>query len=109
MSRSAIGSLFCANADEAASVAISASTMRMEVLLSINEPFRDQPLLNHLGDLGVILVLHHHVRVALDADLREIDPVDPAACRLDGIGIFGVDLLERGPARMLVNVVAEHH
>ena len=33
-------------------------------------------------------------RVALDADVREIDPIDRAAGGLDGVAILGVDLLE---------------
>ena len=40
------------------------------------QPLADQPFLNDLGDLQIVLVLHHHVAVALDADLGEVDPID---------------------------------
>src|SRR5690242_19010646 len=38
------------------------------------EPFLDQG-----RDLGIVLVHHHLVRIALDAELRQVDDIDAAA------------------------------
>src|SRR5947209_12515084 len=107
MSRNRIGTLLCAKAGAAASVAVKASTMRIVSLLSLGESLAHQPILNYLGDLIAVPVLHHHVRIALDADVWQVDPVRGAACGFDGIAISHVGLLERRPARVLIDVVAE--
>src|SRR5215831_17455089 len=39
----------------------------------------DQPAFNDVGDRAVVLVHHQHVRIALDADFRQVDDVDLAA------------------------------
>src|SRR5712671_3555389 len=72
---------------------------------SLDQAPPHQPFLNDLGDLRVVLVLHHHVRIALDADVGQVDHVDGSTTRAHGGGIFEIDLLERRPARMLVDVV----
>ena len=72
-------------------------------------PLGDEPFLDDVGDLRVVLVLHQHVRIALDADLREVDHVDRAAAGAHRGGIFEIDLLVRRPARVLIDIVAEHH
>jgi hypothetical protein len=66
---------------------------------SIRQALADQPLLDDVGDLHVVFVLHHHVAVALDANLGKVDPVDRTSRGLDRVGILGVDLFERRPAR----------
>src|ERR1700752_873722 len=63
---------------------------------SFGQALSHQPFLDHLGHLGIVLVLHQHVRVALEADVREVDPIDRAASGLDGVAVFGVDALEGG-------------
>jgi hypothetical protein len=40
------------------------------------EPFRD-----HVGDLGVVLVHHQHVGIALDAEIRKVDDIDLGSSR----------------------------
>ena len=73
---------------------------------SIDKPFADQPFLDHLGDLVAILVHHHHVGVALDADVREVDQVDAAAGLPDRVGVVDDILADAAPARMLLGVIA---
>src|SRR5690242_10808270 len=64
----------------------------------IRQAFADQPFLDDVGDLHIVLVLHQHVSIALDADLGKVDPVDRTSRSLDRVGILGVDLFERRPA-----------
>ena len=37
------------------------------------EALADQPLVDQFGDLVAVLVHHHHVRVALDADVGQVE------------------------------------
>jgi hypothetical protein len=46
---------------------------------SVDEPLPNQPFLDHVGDGCVVLLHHHEMRIAPDADLREVDDLDAAA------------------------------
>src|SRR5262249_55375070 len=76
---------------------------------SLGQALPDHPCLDDVGDLGIVLVLHQHVRISLDADVGEVDHVDGAAAGAYRGGIFEIDLLVRRPAGMLVDIVAEQH
>ena len=76
--------------------------------VSIGQALAGQPLRNPSGDLGIVPILHHHVTVTSNSHIRQVDPVHGAASSPDGVGIFGVGLLEGRPARMLVDEIAEH-
>src|SRR4051794_4989300 len=72
----------------------------------LRQAFALEPFLDQGRDLEIVLVHHHHMRIALDACLREIDDVDAAAGRLDGVrkgDAVGADL---GPARIALDIVA---
>ena len=45
----------------------------------LRQPLALEPFLDQGGDLGIVLVHHHHVRIALDAGLRQVDDIDAAA------------------------------
>src|SRR5215831_19689195 len=108
MSRSSRGSLPWARADPAARLNTRAMLKRrmapsllsgtLRSATSIDEILADQPFLDDLRDLGIVLVLHQHVRVTLDADLRQVDHVDAATASAYGGGVFEIDPLERRPA-----------
>src|SRR5215510_5571083 len=75
-------------------------------LPSLVKPLLLQPSLDHTRDLIAVAVHHHHVRVAADADLRQIDHVIAPACAphaLEKVDSVGSDL---GPPRILFYVVA---
>jgi hypothetical protein len=46
---------------------------------SYSAAFADQPLLDEIGGLRIVLVHHQHVGITLDAHIRQIDDVDAAA------------------------------
>src|SRR6516162_3137886 len=91
MSRKAMGSLPCAQAEPAAR--LTAKTMPKRRMLSpfsfrnrnsvaarsLDQAFPDHPCLDDIGDLGIVLVLHQHMRISLDADVGQVDHVDGAA------------------------------
>src|SRR3982751_961498 len=43
---------------------------------SVAQAFFHQPVLNERSDLVAVLVHHHHVRVALDARIRQVDQIE---------------------------------
>ena len=45
----------------------------------IDQPLAHEPILDEIGDRVIVLVHHQHVRIALDAGIRQIDDVDAAA------------------------------
>src|SRR5882757_1732386 len=107
MSRKLIGALVWANADAAARLSADTITNRRmapspsaaedHVVAghcrvrgrprSLHQSSPGQPFLDDIGDLGIVLVLHQHVRVALDPEVREIDHVDGAAAGTHRVGI----------------------
>src|SRR5215510_12464152 len=133
MSRSAIGSLVCAKAADAAD-AMSIATNKRRMMSSLSEApivapsprrrgegaittalvrqsFAGEPLLDQIGDLITVPVHHHHVGVALDADVGQIDHIDAAAGSLEHARIIDTALANLRPARMILGVVAvdDHH
>ena len=74
---------------------------------SLDQALADHPSLDDVGDLGIVLVLHHHVRVALDTDVGEVDHVDGSPTGAYRLGIGKIGFLVRRPARMLVDIVAK--
>src|SRR3954452_17445493 len=91
--------------------AASAAPIRMRRIFlspSVAQTLLDQPALNELGDLVAVLVHHHHVRVALDADVGQVDEIDAATARLQRIGVFDNAAADFRPARMILRVVADH-
>src|SRR6185437_14364648 len=67
------------------------------------------PVQQDVGDIEAVVVLHQHVRVALDADLRQHQQLRSAAGGVGG-GDKGASIFQpRRPARKLVDVVAEQH
>src|SRR5687767_2411441 len=67
-----------------------------------------QPILDETGDLVAVLVHHDHVRVAADADLRQVDDLIAAACAAHLLEEFDAVSPDRRPARIPVDVIAVH-
>src|SRR5215510_5012956 len=133
MLRSAIGSLVCASAADAVptnSAVMSKRRMirppyrgicycalsrkRREgtaITALVSQAFGCEPLLDQVGDLIAVLVHHHHVGIALDADVGQIDHIDAAAGRLEHARIVDATLADLRPARMTFGIVAvnDHH
>src|SRR5262245_7352477 len=89
MSRKRILSLPCAQAEPAAGPSediisearpkrsMAPSCLRLKTQLcgrrtwSLDQALRDHPCLDHIGDLGIVLVLHQHVRISPYAHVRQ--------------------------------------
>src|SRR2546421_4967439 len=65
-----------------------------------------KPALDHRGDLEVVAIHHHQVRVAAHAGLRQVDHVDLAAGLADGVAESDAVLADLRPARVLLDVIA---
>src|SRR6476469_1201999 len=65
------------------------------VHLEFRQALFGEPFCYHVGDLAVVAVHHHHVRIALDADLRQLDHIRLAASGSDRVEI-GEDVLAVG-------------
>src|SRR3954454_3788918 len=76
----------------------------VRIVGSIAQAFFDQPVLNEPGDLIAVLVHHHHVRVALDARVGQVDEIKAAARGLEGFRISDAVLPDVLPARMLLGI-----
>ena len=79
---------------------------RSSLAASVHQPFALHPVLDQVGDLVGVRVHHHHVRVAGDPDLRQLDPFDVAPARLEVVGELARRRLLARPDRVLVDEVA---
>src|ERR1043166_561881 len=55
------------------SKSVSSRSPCVRILGSVAQAFFNTPTLNEPSDLVAVLVHHHHVRVALDADVGQVD------------------------------------
>ena len=73
------------------------------------KPLSAEPFLDQVGDLAVVLVHHHHVGIALDADLGQVNHIDFSSGRTDRVGIIEADLAHFWPAAVERDIVAVDH
>ena len=66
-----------------------------------------EPALDQGGDLQVVAIHHQHVRVAADADARQVDHLHLAAGAGDALGEVDTVFADLRPARILRAYVAE--
>jgi hypothetical protein len=71
-------------------MAIFLSCRQLAALGGSQSSLRQQPCAYKPGDLVAVLVDHHHVQIALDTQVGQIDKVDAAARALQCVRVFDV-------------------
>src|SRR3569832_1238721 len=68
-----------------------------------------EPIVNEAGDLRIVAVHHHHVGIAANTDLRQIDHVGTASGVAHGGGEIHAELPHARPARAACDEIAIQH
>ena len=66
------------------------------------------PIKHNVGNLQIVFVKHHHVAIAMYANVRKVDERNVASRRFDPIGIGGAALIRRDPLRKQLNIISEN-
>src|SRR5215472_4315765 len=82
------------------------SMLRRSSTHSFRQSLADEPFLDETDDLIAVPIHHHHVGVALDAPVRQVDNIDAAARGFENRGVINAALPYLRPPRMVFGIVA---